>query len=266
MDRTEPAGRASRRVALVELPHPSLDGFRSGDVAFARVSWPMRAAEELRSAMIFRALARASACSPVTAAWEGRFLDAAHDELFHARLCATVGTRLGAERPRYDATRVHDRLAPLVDPLARACSLLLLEVAIGETISMLLLRAARRASTEPLTRAALHLILADEVRHQRLGWTALSAWWPGLSDEVRTTLQETTRIGLAALEQQVAAPALSRLSSGAPFEAPYAALGVVKPEARVEAFYDAVERLVLPRLDKLGLDGQGAWRRRYGAQ
>jgi hypothetical protein len=266
MDRTELAARASGRDALAGLPQPSLAGFQPRDVAFARAAWPMRAAEELRSALIFRALARASARSSVTRAWERRFLEAAHDEVFHARLCAAVANRLDAGRPRYDATRVHARLAPLVDPLARATSLVLLEVAVGETISMLLLRAARRASTEPLTRAALELILADEVRHQRLGWTALSAWWPELPDEVRATLQETARVGLGGMEQQIAAPALSRLSSGTPFEAAYAALGVIAPEARVEAFYEAVERLVVPRLDELGLDGQGAWRGRYGAQ
>jgi len=43
----------------------------------------------------------------------------------------------------------------------------------------------------------------------------------------------------------------------------HAALGVLAPEARVEAFYVTVERLVLPRLSRLGLDGDTAWSRRY---
>jgi hypothetical protein len=37
------------------------------------------------------------------------------------------------------------------------------------------------------------------------------------------------------------------------------------PEARVEAFYDAVENLVLPRLTRLGLDGAVAWRDSYSS-
>jgi hypothetical protein len=38
---------------------------------------------------------------------------------------------------------------------------------------------------------------------------------------------------------------------------------VLHPEARVEAFYTAIERLVLPRLTRLGIDGQLAWKERY---
>ena len=65
------------------------------------------------------------------------------------------------------------------------------------------------------------------------------------------------------MEQQIAAPALKRLDAGIAFQPAYAELGVLAPEARVEAFYAAVERLVIPRLARLGLDGARAWRDRY---
>jgi len=39
--------------------------------------------------------------------------------------------------------------------------------------------------------------------------------------------------------------------------------GAKRGEARVEAFYTAVERLVIPRLAKLGFDGQRTWERRW---
>jgi hypothetical protein len=48
-----------------------------------------------------------------------------------------------------------------------------------------------------------------------------------------------------------------------PFDPAYAALGVLRPESRIEAFYSAVERLVVPRLTRLGLDGALAWKNRY---
>jgi hypothetical protein len=147
--------------------------------------------------------------------------------------------------------------------LVRASALALIEVAVGETISMALFRAGRRAAVEPLTRSALERILTDEVRHQRLGWSAITAWWPELPEEVRETLQEEARAGLGAMEQQIAAPALRRLDAGTPFEPAYSSLGVLSPESRVEAFYAAVERLVLPRLVRLGLDADRAWRDRY---
>jgi hypothetical protein len=124
-------------------------------------------------------------------------------------------------------------------------------------------RAGRRAAREPLTRAALERILIDEVRHQRLGWSAIFAWWPTLEAPRREALQEEARHALGAMEQQMAAPALRRLEQGSAFLPAYAELGVLAPEARVDAFYAAVERLVLPRLGRLGLDGARAWRDRY---
>jgi hypothetical protein len=195
--------------------------------------------------------------------WPTRFAEAVKDEVRHARLCVTVGRQLGAQRPEYDARPVRARLASLPDPIMRTAALLLVEVAIGETISMYLFRAGRRGTTEPLTRAALSAILGDEVRHQRLGWTGLAALWAILSETQRTAVQFEAARGLGACEQQTARPAMLWLQRGQPFDPAYAALGVLHPEARVEAFYAAVERLVLPRLTRIGLDGPLAWKNRY---
>ena len=43
-----------------ELPAPDLASYTEDQLRFAGAAWPMRAAEELRSALIFRALARAA--------------------------------------------------------------------------------------------------------------------------------------------------------------------------------------------------------------
>ena len=83
------------------------------------------------------------------------------------------------------------------------------------------IRAGRRAASEPLTRAALERILIEEVRHQRLGWRAMSAWWPALDQPDRAALQEEARAGLGAIEQPIAAPALRRLEARAPFNPKY---------------------------------------------
>jgi hypothetical protein len=139
-------------------------------------------------------------------------------------------------------------------------------VAIGETISLSLFRAGRRAAIEPLTRAALEAIAGDEARHQRLGWQALRALGPGLRGRDREHLQAEATRGLGALEQQIAVPALRWLDARRPFDPAHAALGVLAPEARVEAFYRAVEETVLPRLGLLGLDGATAWKHRYGPE
>lgn len=249
---------ARRTTELPPLPAPALAAFTPAQVAFAAFAWPMRAAEELRSALIYRALAHAS--REALPAFTERFARVMHEEVGHARLCSQLASQLSGARPTYDARPVRARLAPLRDPLARMIALATSEVAIGETISMAMFRESRRATTEPLTRAAIESILADEARHQQLGWDALAAL--GSSD----TMQREATAALAASEQQIAVPALRFLERGEVFDPAWAALGVIDPERRVEAFYAAVEQLVVPRLNELGIDGSGAWAQRYAAR
>jgi hypothetical protein len=246
-----------------DLPAPVLAPYTAAQLRFATVAWPMRAAEELRSARIFRALAQASRVVGLPSPWPERFASAVRDEVRHARLCATVAAALGAPVPKYDARPVRVRLASVPEPLARLLSLLIIEVAMGETISMHLFRAGRRGSIEPLTRAALGAIVGDEVRHQRLGWQGLAFLWPTLGNSMRAFLQREAARGLATCEQRTARPAMQWLQEAKPFDPAYAALGVLHPESRVEAFYFAVERFIVPRLTRLGLDGDVAWKTRY---
>ena len=249
-------------MSRTELASPALAPYSAAQLRFSCAAWPMRAAEELRSALIFRALTRASKQAGMPEPWPRRFASAVKDEVRHARLCATVGQQLRAGPPRYDPTAVRLRLASLPDATTRTAALLLVEVAIGETISMCLFRAGRRAAVEPLTRATLGSILRDEARHQRLGWTGFACLWDLLPEPSREIARREAARGLATCERQIA-PALQWLQRGEPFDPAYAALGVLHPEVRVETFYFAVERLVLPRLTRLGIDGPTAWENRY---
>ena len=243
------------------LPAARLGGFAPEQIAFAASAWPMRAAEELRSALIYRALSRAAASA--LPAFVDRFAVVAREEVGHARLCATVGAQLGVAAPAYDSAPVRARLARLPDARARTSALVVSEVAIGETISMAMFRESRRATTEPLSRAAIESILADEARHQQLGWEALAAL--ATPDALDTIAAEVTAT-LAFSEQQIAAPSLRFLERGDTFDPAWAQLGVIHPERRVEAFYAAVEQLVLPRLHELGIDAAAAWANRYRAR
>jgi hypothetical protein len=244
------------------LPLAQLAPYTPAQIAFAVAAWP-RAAQELRSALVFRALARAARAIGVPQPWPGRFGAAVHDEMRHARLCVEVGARLGAARPTYDDRPLRVLLARHADPVVRALRLLTVEVAIGETLSTALFRAGRRTATEPLARAVLGAILRDEIRHQRLGWEALAALLPTLTAGQRATAQHVSAQGLAGCERDVAVLAMRWLESGARFDPAWAAMGVLHPEARVEAFYLTVERHVVPRLTGVGLDGPRAWERRY---
>ncbi|HUJ62803.1 MAG TPA: ferritin-like domain-containing protein [Kofleriaceae bacterium] len=242
---------------LPALPAPELAAFAPDQLRFAAAAWPMRAAEELRSALIYRALAAAS--RRALPAFAERFAAVMWEEIGHVRLCAAVGARLGAEPPRHDVQPVRERLAGLGDPRARTIALAVSEVAIGETISMSMFRESRRATTEPLSRAAIDSILADEARHHQLGWDALAALGPS------EAMQREAAHALRGSEQQIALPALRFLEAGKPFDPAWAALGVIAPERRVEAFYAGVEQVVVPHLHRLGLDGGRAWAARYRA-
>src|ERR1700722_20399202 len=210
-------GRSAARVdaksgtttmRTMDLPAPVLAPYTGAQLRFATAAWPMRAGEELRSARIFRALSHASRTVGLPDPWPIRFASAVRDEVHHARLCATVAAILAAPEPTYDARPVRARLASVPEPLARLLSLLLVEVAMGETISMYLFRAGRRASIEPLTRAALGLIVGDEVRHQRLGWMGLAFLWPTLNEPTRAALQREAARGLALQREAARGPAL----------------------------------------------------------
>jgi hypothetical protein len=179
-----------------DLPGAALRPYGEAQLRFAVAAWPMRAAEELRSALIFRALRRSARDCDMPRPWPARFASAMHDEARHARICVTVGDALRAPPPRYDARPARARLDALPDPLMRTAALPLVEVAMGETISMYLFRACRRATVEPLTRAALGMIVGDEVRHQRIGWSGFTALWPMLATQ-RAAMQREAARGLA---------------------------------------------------------------------
>jgi hypothetical protein len=91
----------------------------------------------------------------------------------------------------------------------------------------------------------------------------LAGLWEVLPSHHRSRLQREASRGLAGLEEQIAVPALRWLEAERPFDPAYAALGVLAPEVRVEAFYLAIETLILRRLTAVGLDGDRAWQDRY---
>src|SRR5262249_28726651 len=156
-----------------------------------------------------------------------RLAEVSREELGHVRLCADAGARFGAPRPRFDLAPVRRRIAELPTPVLRLTAILLVEAAIGETISTALFRAGRRRTTEPLSRAVLTRILADEVHHAELGWSAMTALWPKLDEMTRATLQDEGTSELGGLERTIALPALARLQAGQSFPRELGALGVL---------------------------------------
>jgi hypothetical protein len=245
-----------------------LQGRRTGgapytreQTAFAARAWTMRAEEERQSAAVFSDLLGLVADADVPLALVHDVHGIVGDEIRHADECARMADALDAPAP---ASRLLPRASPL--PLTAeerrlsAVRIVLVEGAIGETISTALFAAGRRGAIEPRARITLGRIVRDEALHARRFWEILDALRLERDAE---RLRAVAAHALGMIEKAQIVPALGRLASGEPFDTAWAELGVLPPEARVDAFYGAVEKRVLPALSARGLDGAGAWARRY---
>lgn len=256
---------ARRRVAPLArgVPAPRLEGFTDAQIAFAARAWTMRAEEEHHSAAVFADMVSLLVDADVPLDLLATLNLVVADELRHAELCTEVAARLRTTAPRSRPLPRGEPPRTAEERRARGLDIVLVEGAIGETISSALFAAGRRAAEEPCTRAALSCVLRDEVLHARTFWEALDALRCTWTDADRARLHARARSVLGALERDRIVPVMRRLERGEPFDPAWAALGVLAPERRVEAFYGAVERRVVPRLDRLGLEGARAWSDRY---
>ena len=243
------------------MPPPSLDSFDAEQVAFAARAWTMKGEQEHRSAAVFAEAVSLLLFIGAPLDLVSAFSRVVSDEVLHTELCVRMAAALGAAppAPRPLETGPVDAAGRRM----RALRIVLVEGAIGETISSALFTTGRRIAEEPSIRAALSRILRDEVVHAKVSWEALAALVPGLAEAEQAALHEELRCALGAIEQDQMVPVLKRLERGDPFDGAWAALGVLPPELRVEAFYGALEKRVLPSLTKLGLDGAAAWNDRY---
>jgi hypothetical protein len=245
------------------LPAPALGGHAPEHVAFAARAWTMKAEEEHFSAAIFADALSYLVDAEVPIDLLGGLHRVVGDELRHVELCLDLAECFQAPVPvARHLPREPVPTAP-AERRARGRSILLVEGAIGETISSALFAAGRRGAEEPCTRAALGSILRDEVLHARFFWEALAALEPDARD--REALHREASAALGRIETTYILPVLRRLEQGVPFEPAWAVLGIIPPELRVETYYRAIEGRVIPRLDRLGLDGGTAWANRYRA-
>jgi hypothetical protein len=220
----------------------------------------MRADQEYQSAAVFSAALDAVIATAMPREIAAGLAKIVGDELRHAELCAALAKQLDAPAPTWSTEAVRVRVDHLPELRWRAISLLLVEGAIGETISSALFATGRNGTTESPQRTTLRSILSDEVFHARFCWESLASL--ELACDLEPMQAEASR-ALGAIERAQILPVLRRLEAGMPFDSAWEALGVLRPEKRVDAFYGAIERSVIPRLTRLGLDGNNAWRDRY---
>lgn len=220
-----------------------------------RRSFVLRALDEQRSLVAFSELLAemSEAGAPIDVI--GSLARVVRDEARHVDLCGRVVTRLGGfgeDAPSPSWVR-SDRRAPLRDRILKT---VIGSLCIGETISVAMLAGVRESATDPFVSRLLTQMLADESFHSRFGW-----WWLE-SERARITREE--RAMLDAWLPKVLASIDAMRPEGAALAAPYVAspFGSMAPRARAEALDRAIERTILPGLERAGIDGRGAWARR----
>ena len=179
---------------------PDLTACSDADREAARWGWAFRVIDEYRSATRFTALL--GDLLEIEAPFE--VLAAVHrligDELRHARLCARFAGQFGSlEGVRIELDDLGWKGAPR-PPRERALEIIVRELVIGEGESLAMMRAYRRATTDPAAQAVFDALLTDEARHfatgQHLEHTLLDAY-PDLADfhaSLEDTLLDDVRV------------------------------------------------------------------------
>lgn len=164
------------------------------------------------------------------------------DEARHVELCRRMVRALGGT-DRIPGQPTYVRSAVRKPLLERVLSTTLGSLCIGETLSVALLAATRDVTTDPLARAVLTTLTADEAVHSQLGWTLLPLLWPQTPRALRQKLVATVEPSLAYAEQ-VALEAGDDPAGRNPF-------GDLLPSERRAVFHHAAQRDVRERLQQL---------------
>lgn len=257
-------GRLEGRTRATGLPDAKTLGYAPNALSLAATAWTLKAEEEFRSAAVFLeiegGLLESGAPLDLLMAING----VVRDEIEHAALCFDLADQFRAPAPRARLSSALTRLGQYPEARGqRALALLLFEGAIGETLSAMLFHAGRNAAREPRTQAALTMILRDEARHARLCWQAMGILMAEVDEAGRAFLQDDLRRSFGALEHGSILPVLQRLEANVDTNPQVFELGVIPPQLRIETFYRGLERVVMPRLAQLGLNGEEAWAKRY---
>lgn len=240
------------RLAPAVPVHPEL-------TVAAIETWRGRMANESASSAVFAALARQLEEAGVPDA-EVRACEAfSREETRHGVLCGAVVEALGGEAlavlPPPETFPRHEGVAPMEAALRNVLSV----ACLSETVAVALIGAERAEMPDGELRELLTSIWADEIGHARFGWSFVQRNVATLDDAARRRLSLYLRVAFRHLERHELAhlPATAR----PPEEG--VALGLCDGRAARNLFYATVARVIVRRLDELGLQASVAWESRH---
>ena len=244
-----------RQAAEVGLELPPGWELDAVERAAAIGTWRGRMVNEHISARVFAGLIPQMMAADIDASHQAEVAAMISEELRHAVLCAAVVHAVGGEPmaslPALPPVPTHDEVGPLeafVRNLLSICCL-------SETVAVALIGAERMDTGPARIDQLLKQILADEVGHARFGWRLLDELAPRIDDAMRARLSDYLITALQHLTEHE----LAHLPPVAPPSKRASAVGVCDGNDARRLFFDCVERVIVPGLEKRGLRGQDAW-------
>lgn len=219
----------------------------------ARV-WGYRLQSELEAAQRFRALAPVLEAFGSSRAIIDMAEQAADDELRHASLCGELVRHFGGTVAQSSPVPIRS-VAPtdlvggervLYEIVALSC--------VTETLSTALLGELVAQARDSACKQAMHSILRDEVNHSRLGWAFLAEQHAsGARDCVGPYLPRL-------LDATLGAGFLQAIDQPEPWRDELAGLGSLQLSERQRVVRETLAQVVIPGLDRFGVDTQAARR------
>ena len=180
----------ARRPGIEDLPWGTIDR-AAGDLLEARRLWTNGVFTEYASAAAFSELATAMLACGAPVDLVAAAADIAVDELFHVELSSRLTMELGGAVPlAFDLADIAPKTTPGIRPLMRAAEIALTTSCVSEALSVPALARSRLLATEPLVRAVLDRLLADEGPHARVGLWFFEWAADRLTADERTDLAE----------------------------------------------------------------------------
>ncbi len=161
-----------RRPGIDALPWSTLDlaHHTEPDMLEARRVWSNGVFTEYASAAAFSSLATAMLRCGAPVDLIAMAADVVVDELFHVELSSRLTMELGGAMPiEFDVDDIAPVTTPGIRPLMRAAEIAITTSCVGEALSIPALARSRALATEPLVRAVLDRLLADEGPHAKCG-------------------------------------------------------------------------------------------------
>ncbi len=182
-----------RRTGIDDLPWGTLAGadLEPASRFEARALWSNGVFTEYASAAAFSALTTALLECGAPVDLVAMCADIVVDEMFHVELSSRLTMELGGAVPiDFDIANVSP--APSAQrPLMKAAELAVTTSCVSESLSVPAIARSRVLATQPLCRAVLDRLLADEGPHARLGFWFLDWAAERLTDAERAELAET---------------------------------------------------------------------------